>query len=73
MGGVKIKWGFNTRLLHFHYFISLEIPPKKPMLLFGIYLGNVNASVVTCQFPQIYIFSLVFRYYQANLGNMCSL
>ena len=40
LGGVKNIWGimFTTILLHFHYFTSL---------------GNVNASVVTCQYPQI--------------------
>ena len=45
VGGVKNIWGimFITVLLHFHYFISS--------------LGNVNASVVICQYPKIYNFS----------------
>ena len=61
IGGVKYKWGviFITTLLHFHFFISLETAntQKSEMFLLRISLGNVNASVVTCQYPQIYNFS----------------
>ena len=41
--------------LHFHYFISLEISDtqKSEVFLLRVSLGNVNASVVTCQYPQI--------------------
>ena len=44
-----------TVLLHFHYFISLETAntQKSEVFLLIISLGNVNASVVTCQYPQI--------------------
>ena len=50
---------FITTLLHFHYFISLETAnmQKSEVFLLRISLGNVNASVVTCQYPQIYNFS----------------
>ena len=59
MGGAKNKWGSNiTILLHFHYFLSLEIANtlKSQVFLFRISL-DVNASVVTCQYPLIYNFS----------------
>ena len=48
-----------TILLHFHYFISLETAntQKSEVFLLRISSGNVNASVVTCQYPQIYNFS----------------
>ena len=51
---------FITILLHFHYFISLETAntQKSEVFLLRISSGNVNASVVTCQYPQIYNFSL---------------
>ena len=50
---------FITILLHFHYFISLETAniQKSEVFLLGISLGNVNASVATCWYPQIYNFS----------------
>ena len=50
---------FITILLHFHYFISLKIAStlKSEVFLLRISLGNVNASVVTCGYPQIYNFS----------------
>ena len=48
-----------TILLHFHYFISLEtaITQKSEVIVLRISFGNVNASVVTCRYPQIYNFS----------------
>ena len=48
-----------TILLHFYYFISLETAntQKSEVFLLRISLGNVNASVVTCRYPQIYNFS----------------
>ena len=61
MGGVKKNGGviFITILLRFHYFISLETAntQKSEVFLLRISSGNVNASVVTCQYPQIYNFS----------------
>ena len=58
---LKINWGviFITILLHFHFFISLETATsqKSEVFLLRISLGNVNASVVTCRYPQIYNFS----------------
>ena len=50
---------FITILLSFHYFISLEIAntQKSEVLLWSICLGNVNVSIVTCWYPQIYNFS----------------
>ena len=50
---------FITLLLHFHYFISLEAAntKKSEVFLLRISLGNLNASVVTCWYPQIYNFS----------------
>ena len=50
---------FITILLHFHYFISLETAntQKSEVLLSRISLGNVNASVVSYRYPQIYNFS----------------
>ena len=54
-GGVIII----TILLHFHYFISLETAntQKSEVFLLIISSGNMNASVVTCQYLQIYDFS----------------
>ena len=48
-----------TILLRFRYFISLETAntQKSEVFLLRMSLGNVNASVVTCQYPQIYNFS----------------
>ena len=48
-----------TILLHFHYLISLEtvITQKSEVFLLRISLQNVNASVVTCRYLQIYNFS----------------
>ena len=58
---LKIYGGviFITILLHFHYFISLETAntQKSEVFLLRIFLGNVNASVVTYRYPQIYNFS----------------
>ena len=50
---------FITTLLHFHYFIYLVTANayKSEVFLLRISLGNVNASVVTCRYPQIYNFS----------------
>ena len=50
---------FSTILLHFHYVISLELANthKSEVFLLRISLGNVNPSVVTCRYPQIYNFS----------------
>ena len=70
MGGVETNRGviFITILLHFHYFTSLETANthKKEVFLLRISLGNVNASVVTCRYPQIY--NLTFT----NLQNSVS-
>ena len=43
-------------LLHFHYFTSLEMSntQKSEVFLLRIYSGNVNVSVITGQYPQIY-------------------
>ena len=61
MGGFKIIWENNiTILVHFHYLISCETGNTRKsevFLLLRISSGNVNASVVTCQYPQIYNFS----------------
>ena len=50
---------FITTLLHFHYFISLETANthKIHVFLLRISLRNVNASVITCRYPQVYNFS----------------
>ena len=50
---------FVIILLHFHTFISLDTAntQKSEVFLLRIFLGNVNASVVTCRYPQIYNFS----------------
>ena len=42
-----------------HYFISSETAntQKTEMFLLRISSGNLNLSVVTCQYPQIYNFS----------------
>ena len=48
-----------TILLHFHYFISLETAntQEREVFLFRLSSGNVNGTVVTCWYPQIYNFS----------------
>ena len=58
MGGVKNKWASNiyyyiTTLSLFHFLRNSE----ETVFLLRISLGNVNASVVTCRYPQIYNFS----------------
>ena len=55
MDGVSNKWGSNiyyyiTTLSFFHFF-------RKGSVSFKNSLGNVIASFVTCQYPQIYNFS----------------
>ena len=61
MDAVKNIWGviFITILLHFHCFISLERAntQKSEVFLLKNSSGNVNASVLTCGYPQIYNFS----------------
>ena len=56
---LKINGGviFITTLLHF---ISLETEntQKSEVFLLRISLGNVNASVITCRYPQIYNFGI---------------
>ena len=49
---------FITILLNFHYFISLETAntQKNEVFLLRISFGDMNASVVTCRYPQIYNF-----------------
>ena len=63
MGGVKNKWGviFIVILLPFHYFIFLETTniQKHEVFHLRISLRNVNASLVACQYPQIY--NIIFR------------
>ena len=58
---LKINGGviFITISLNFHYLIFLETAniQKSEVLLLRISLGNVNASVVACRYPEIYIFS----------------
>ena len=58
---LKIYGGviFITILLYFHYFISLKTAntQKSEVFLLRISSGNVNPSVVTCRYPQIYNFS----------------
>ena len=70
MGGVKNKWGSNlyyyiTTILWFHLFRNAN-SQKSEVFLLIISLGNVNASVVTCRYPQIY--NLTFT----NLQNSVS-
>ena len=47
----QISRGSYTYFLLFHFF-SLETVQK--ILFLRMYLGNVNVSVVTCQYRQIY-------------------
>ena len=60
---VKLKTNggviFITVLLHFHYLFrnNLAHIQKKEVFFLRIYLGNVNASIVTCRYPQIHNFS----------------
>ena len=61
MDGVSNKWGSNiyyyiTTLSFFHFFRNGQHPEKEVFFL-RISLGNVIASFVTCQYPQIYDFS----------------
>ena len=64
MGGVKNKWGSNiyyhiTTLSLFHFFRNSQHQhTEKWMFFLRISLGNVNASLVTCQYPQIYNFNV---------------
>ena len=57
MIGVKSMCGSNITTLN--YFISLETAntQKSEMFLLRSSSGNVNTSVVTCQYPQMYNFS----------------
>ena len=69
---LKINGGviFITILLHFHYFISLETAntQKSEVFVLRISLGNVNASVVTCPYPQIYNFSFRKEFYRNSVS-----
>ena len=58
-----------TMLLQFH-FISLETAntQKSEAFLLISSLGNVNASVVTCWYPQIYNFSFRKEFLETLLG-----
>ena len=73
MGGVKNKWGSNiyyyiTTHSLFHFFRNSQHQhPAKRMFLLRISVGNMNASVVTCQYHQIYHFSFTKRF----LGSLC--
>ena len=57
-GWIKMYGGviFIAILLHFHYLISLETAntQESEVVLLRISKGNVNASLVTCWYPQIY-------------------
>ena len=61
MSAVNSKWGNNiyyyiTTLSLFNFFRKSHHPEKWCVFL-RIFLGNVNASVVTYRYPQIYNFS----------------
>ena len=49
---------FITILLHFHYLVSLD----SEVFLLRISFQNADASVVTCQYPQIYNFNFGKEY-----------
>ena len=55
---------FITILLHFDYLISLETAntQKSELFLLRISSGNLNTSVVTCWYPQIYNFSFTKKF-----------
>ena len=55
-GGVKIIWGEQYFLLHFHYIIYLETATtqKSKVFLLSISSENVDASGVIYRHPQIY-------------------
>ena len=63
MSGDKNKWESNIyyNIATLSYFISLETAStstqKSEVFLLRISLGNVNVSVVTCLYAQIYNFS----------------
>ena len=60
---------FITILLHFYYLISLELAniQKSKVFFLRISLGNVNASVATCRYPQIYNFSFIEEFLEEFL------
>ena len=72
MGGNRNIWGggggviFNAMLLHFHYFTSLETAKTQKSEVFRLRISsvNVNASAVTCQYPQIYNFSFRYNFFK---------
>ena len=57
---------FITILIHFHDFISLETAntQKSEVFLLRISSRNVNASVVTGRYPQIYNFSFRKEFFE---------
>ena len=62
MGGVKNIWESNIYYYITSYafiisFLQKQPTPRKVKCFLRISLGNVNASVVACRYPQIYIFS----------------
>ena len=72
MGGVKNKWGSNiyyyiTTLSFFHFFRNSNTQKSEAFLL-RFSLGNVNLSVVTCRYPQIYNFSFRKEILETLLG-----
>ena len=61
MGGVENIWGSNIycyiTTLSLLYFFRNNQHPEKLIFFLRISSGNVNVSVVTCQYPQIYNFT----------------
>ena len=62
MSGVKDKWRSNVyyyiTTLSLLHFLETGNTQKSEVLLLKISLGNVNASVNSCRYPQIFRNSL---------------
>ena len=68
MGGVKNIWRSHIYyyITTLYYIISLETAntQRSEMFLLKTSSGNQNASVVTCQYPQIYNFRFRSEFFE---------
>ena len=55
---------YITILSLFHFFLETANTKKNEVFLLRISSGNLNGSVVTCRYPQIYNFSFRKEFFE---------